>query len=294
VRVILCVVAVVLAAAVCLIAQDASQDVPYTLKLNASLVSVDVGVFDGSERPITNLGKEDFQIFEDGVRQDIRTFTPVSGGYSILLLIDHSGSMRSSWPLLLDALNEFMKRLRTQDQVAIATFDDDIEVAMDWRSAQNGNAAKIAMTANGRGTDIWNAVDWAVREVGYTKGRKGVIVFTDGGDRGRMNYDRVLQKVVDSGFPFYFVGMTTSDSSPQGNLRMKQMAEASGGRIYLPNSASELTGLYKQIAAELGAAYTLGYSPKNPPGDAKLRHIQVRPIDVRLHVTQSRTSYYAK
>jgi len=107
----------------------------YRLELSTSLVTVEVGVYDRLDKPVTNLGKDDFQVYEDGVLQPIRSFTPVSGGYRILLLIDHSGSMQSYWPFLLDGLNLFMRSLRPQDQVAIATFDSNVQVAMPWRSA---------------------------------------------------------------------------------------------------------------------------------------------------------------
>ena len=74
--------------------QTPLRDDEYRLELNTSLVTVEVGVYDRMDKPVTNLGKDDFRVFEDGVAQPIRSFTPVSGGYRILLLIDHSGSMQ--------------------------------------------------------------------------------------------------------------------------------------------------------------------------------------------------------
>jgi len=266
-------------------------DDQFRLEVSTTLVSVDVGVYDRNEKPITDLGKDDFRIYEDGVLQKIRNFTPVSGGYRILLLIDHSGSMQRAWSFLLDGLNLFMRNLRPQDQVAIATFDRNIQVAMDWRSAKEGYAERIGIAPDGMGTEIWSSVNWAVREVSRSEGRKGVIVFTDGEDRGD-EFDKTLARAVDSEIPFYFVGLTTENSV--GGLRMKRFAGETGGKSYFPKSPSELGPLYTSIARDLGTSYTISYAPLKPPGDNKLRRIEIRPIDTRLHLVQSRTGYYAK
>ena len=263
----------------------------YRLELSTSLVTVEVGVYDRLDKPVTNLGKDDFQVYEDGVLQPIRSFTPVSGGYRILLLIDHSGSMQSYWPFLLDGLNLFMRSLRPQDQVAIATFDSNVQVAMPWRSAREGNALRVGISPDGRGTIIWDSIRWAVREVIRSSGRKGVIVFTDGEDDG-LDFDKVLKYAAESEVPFYFVSVTSENT--QGGRRMKQFAQATGGKAYFPKSPNELGPLYTSIAQNLGTSYTIAYAPLKSPGDNKLRHIEIRPIDVRLRVNQSRTGYYAK
>ena len=263
----------------------------YRLELSTSLVTVEVGVYDRLDKPVTNLGKDDFQVYEDGVLQPIRSFTPVSGGYRILLLIDHSGSMQSYWPFLLDGLNLFMRSLLPQDQVAIATFDSNVQVAMPWRSAREGNALRVGISPDGRGTIIWDSIRWAVREVIRSSGRKGVIVFTDGEDDG-LDFDKVLKYAAESEVPFYFVSVTSENT--QGGRRMKQFAQATGGKAYFPKSPNELGPLYTSIAQDLGTSYTIAYAPLKSPGDNKLRHIEIRPIDVRLRVNQSRTGYYAK
>src|SRR5712671_365932 len=239
-------------------------DDQFQVVLNATLVSVDVGVYDRNEKAVTNLGKDDFRVFEDGVPQRIKNFTPVSAGYRILLLIDHSRSMDRYWSFLLDGLNVFMRTLRPQDKVAIATFDNNVEVAMPWRSAIEGNTEKVGIAPNGVGTEIWNSVDWAVREVSHSDGRKGVIVFTDGEDRGE-DFDKSMKHAVESEIPFYFVGVT-AENSP-GADRMKKFALATGGKAYFPKNANELGPLYLSIARELGTSYTLSYSPMKPPGD---------------------------
>ena len=93
-----------------------------------------------------------------------------------------------------------------------------------------------------------------------------------------------------SNIPFYFVGYDTSNETAAD---MKQLAEASGGHAYFPKAAEELTGVYEQIARDLGRAYSIAYATTKPP-DGKFRRIEVKPIDVRLRVAQSRDGYYAR
>ena len=162
---------------------------------------------------------------------------------------------------------------------------------MPWRSAQEGNALKVGISPDGRGTIIWDSIRWAVREVIRSSGRKGVIVFTDGEDDG-LDFEKVLKYASESEVPFYFVGVT-AENTP-GGVRMKQFAQATGGKAYFPKSPNELSPIYASMARDLGSSYTIAYAPLKPPGDNKLRHIEIRPIDVRLRVIQSRTGYYAK
>ena len=75
---------------------------------------------------------------------------------------------------------------------------------------------------------------------------------------------------------------------------MKQFAESTGGRALFPKNANDLVPLYASIARDLGTSYTISYSPLKPTGDNKVRRIEIRPVDVRLHLIQSRSGYYAK
>ena len=74
---------------------------------------------------------------------------------------------------------------------------------------------------------------------------------------------------------------------------MKQLAEVSGGRAFFPRAAEELGGVYEQIGRDLGRAYSISYASPNAP-DGKFRKIEVRTLDVRLKVAQSRDGYYAR
>src|SRR5262245_59505239 len=92
-----------------------AQDAPYILKVDVSTVSLDVAVFNPTGEPVTDLAKQDFAVYEDGRPQEIQSFASSTNPYNILLVVDRSGSMRSQFPFLIQALNRFMANLRSQD-----------------------------------------------------------------------------------------------------------------------------------------------------------------------------------
>src|SRR5215831_6814918 len=109
----------------------------YVLKVDVPVVSVDVTVHDSSGNAIKDLPVDAFELYENGVRQTIRYFLPVSAPYDILLLFDRSGSTQDKWPLMQRAVAGFITNLRQQDRIAIATFDSDFEVQQQWTADRN-------------------------------------------------------------------------------------------------------------------------------------------------------------
>src|SRR5262245_18458010 len=103
-----------------------AQDSLYTLKVDVSMVSVDVAVFNTAETPVPGLTKQDFVIYEDGRRQEIQSFASLDTPYNVLLVVDRSGSMASVFNFLINAVNRFIANLRGQDQFALATFDNSV------------------------------------------------------------------------------------------------------------------------------------------------------------------------
>jgi Ca-activated chloride channel homolog len=286
-----------------LTATGAAQE-EFQLKVNVALVSVDVGVFDRKGEAVTTLQRDDFQIFEDGVPQEIRNFEASGVSFNALLVVDRSRSMATAWDSVIAGLNRFMEVLRTQDRVAIAAFDSGIDMMTEWRGAKSGKQSRVGMSPDGSGTDFYGAATWAASYIKGEKGRKGVILFSDGKQSGggqsfgnsrsdsRSNSDlkKATETLRRANIPFYFIGYDTDTTSADA---MKQLAEASGGRAYFPQFAEELTKVYEQIARDLGRAYSISYATTKAP-DGKFRKIEVKPIDVRLRIAQSRDGYYAR
>jgi VWFA-related protein len=304
-------------------AQDPSQ-----VKVDVRLIVLDIYVDDASGKPVTNLTRNDFTIFEDGQPRQIRDFESAESPYSILLLFDRSSSTSEQWQYLVRALSRFLDRLPRQDRVAVAAFDDKAEMLFSWTSVQELSLRSITIPTNNAGTNVYGALEWAALELRKVKGRKGVVVFTDGVDnrlsKKLVSFDRdgipsvapmeadsdfqkMLRTVVAERNPFYFVAVN-SDQNPDprepynsfnekqrraARLRMQMVAEQSNGVLHLPTQVGDVESLYAKIGQELGNSYTLSFTPGKSASDDTFHRVEVRVGDKSLKVTQSRQGYYA-
>ena len=206
----------------------------FQLKVNVSLVSVDVGVYDRKGDAVTTLRKDDFLVYEDDQLQEIRAFEPSGVAFNALLVVDRSGSMRGAWDSMVSGLNRFMGVLRAQDRVAIAAFDSDDRDGLKMAKCAErapGTGRQSLRTAEAR---IFTALMvWAAGYIKGEKGRKGVIVFSDGKQSGGFgdSINQALERVRQVNVPFYFVGYNTDPKGALGN-------EAARGRVWRPGLLS--------------------------------------------------------
>lgn len=280
------------------VAAVAAQDSPYTLKVDVSMVSIDVAVFSKSGHPVTGLGKQDFVVYEDGRPQQIQAFASSETPYNILLVIDRSGSMTSTFPLLLEAVNRFIFNLRGQDQFALAAFDRSVKRLVDWRTVRSGSQQIIKLGTGGN-TDFYRALDWASNELGKVRGRKAALFYTDGEDYRVFDpkvdakaFRRALQTVRRVNAPFHFVGLSVNPE--RGGDHIKRIAEETGGQAHFVENIGDVLPLYDQISRELGISYTLGYISNKSARDGAHRRIQIEVPGTDYRISQSRTGYTAK
>jgi len=291
-RILLCVCLAVTAAASMM-----AQDPLYTLKVDVSMISVDVSVFNEKGTPVTDLSKEEFQVYEDGRPQDIQTFASSKDPYNVLLVIDRSGSMTSQFSFLIQAVNRFMTNLRVQDQFALATFDASVHQLIKWRSVQTGPRQTVKLEAGGD-TNFYAALEWAARELEKIRGRKAALIFSDGEDYRIYDptidakaFRKAVERVRQAKAPFNFVGLGADPE--RGGDHIKRLAEVSGGQAYFPENIEEVVSLYDEISRKLGIAYTIGYSSDRPMRDGTHRTIRIEVPGKEYRLSQSRVSYFA-
>jgi VWFA-related protein len=288
---------IVLAFVLMSVTRAAAQDSSYTLRVDVSMISVDVAVFNAAGVPVSNLSQEDFEIYEDGRPQQLKSFASLDSPYNVLLVIDQSGSMYSQVRFVSEAVNRFFSNLRTQDQIALASFNSQVHSLVKWRSVRSGSKQVINLGAGGN-TDFYGALEWTAKELGKVRGRKAVIFFTDGEDYriydpkpDAVAFRRALDKVRRTRVPFHFVGLGADPNL--GGAHLTRIAQETGGHAYFPKKIEEVVPLYDQISRELGISYTLGYLSDRPARDGSLRNIRVTVRNKEYRVSQSRTTYVA-
>jgi VWFA-related protein len=179
--------------------------------VDVSLVPVDIEITDSNGRPVTNLTRDDFQVFENGLPQQLASFDSVETPYNVLLLFDCSGSTEADWPFLVQAMNRFTQMLRLQDRVAVAQFGGGFKILQPW-SARSPSSQVVNVQPRDSvcmGTDLYAAVRRGISELEAVKSRKGVVILTDGrhgtipfrrSGGNSLNYSRYIDAVDDSDF----------------------------------------------------------------------------------------------
>jgi len=153
------------------------------IRVNTTLVTLPVAVMDRDGRYIPNLRKEDFRLWEDGVEQTVAVFSSVDKPFSVVLMLDTSGSTRFRLDDIQDAAITFVNQLRPDDRVMVVSFDDQVRVLTEFTSDRSRLRDAIRRTQPGDGTKLYDAMDLVMNQrLNSVDGRKAIVLFTDGVD----------------------------------------------------------------------------------------------------------------
>ena len=153
------------------------------IRVDTTLVTLPVSVTDRNGRYIPNLRKEDFRLWEDGVEQQVAFFSSVDKPFSVVLMLDTSGSTRFRLEDIQDAAITFVNQLRPDDRVMVVSFDDRVRVLSEFTSDRYRLRDAIRQTETGNGTRLYDAVDMVMNQrLNVVDGRKAIVLFTDGVD----------------------------------------------------------------------------------------------------------------
>jgi len=154
-----------------------------TIKVNVEMVSLPVVVSNKEGRRITGLSKEDFEVFEDGVQQEIAGFAATDEPVDVALLLDTSGSTELELAKIQRAAIDFVNQLHPDDEVAVVSFADDVTLQQDFSIDRDKNEYGIKKTRSGGCTVEYEAVWLGLEEVlKPKKERTALVLFTDGVD----------------------------------------------------------------------------------------------------------------
>jgi Ca-activated chloride channel family protein len=153
------------------------------IKVNTTLVTIPVSVMDRDGRYVPNLSKKNFRLWEDGIEQDVAFFATVDKPFSVVLMLDTSGSTRFRLEDIQDAAITFVNQLRLDDRVMVVSFDDDIRVLTEFTNDRHRLRDAIRRTRTGEGTKLYDAVDLVMNQrLNRISGKKAIVLFTDGVD----------------------------------------------------------------------------------------------------------------
>src|SRR3989440_4833343 len=161
-------------------ADDQDVDV---IKVSTTVVTVPVSVMDRNGRFVPGLEQDQFRLFEDGVEQRIAFFENAEQPFTIALMLDVSDSTKEKLAQIKSAATEFVNELKENDRVMVVVFDKNVTVLCDPTSDRRLVTLAIDRLKAGGGTSLYDAVDlMAVRQLKKIRGRKAIVLFTDGVD----------------------------------------------------------------------------------------------------------------
>lgn len=276
--------------------QEVDED--EVVKVDTSLVNLNVRVIDRANRPVNDVRQEEFKIFEDGVPQQIFSFTRAEVPISYGVVVDNSGSMKNQLEKVIDATRTIIEQNKPGDETFLERFvsSDEIAILQDFTANQEDLIDALdKMHTEGGQTAVLDAVYLAADHVGKhkrgdpltDKRRRALILVTDGEDRSSFYKQAELFEFLrENDVQIYVIGFVNELDTQGGFIRksskdksvnlLNKLATETGGRAFYPTSLSELPGIANEITKDLRTQYVVSYSPTNKRRDGTFRKVNVR------------------
>src|SRR5262249_12109101 len=297
------------------------------ISVETSEVMLPVTVRDRSGRFVSDLTRKDFHVFEDNREQPLSDLALRQVPVDVILMVDASSSVAAKLDDFRRAAEQLADKLDPNDRISLIKVDDRVQLLQDWTRIRYQLLRALTGIEVGMFTRFNDALVLAARDqFGTTQSRRAIIVLSDGVDSGRGTTSaEALQAILMAQVTVYVISnteisratkraqldsLTASDADARFNQlriddlreglhvldeseqRLAELATASGGRLYKPESFNQLGEAYRQVADELRRQYALYYTPLNKARDGSFRRVHVETSDPTF-TTATRVGYYA-
>lgn len=273
----------------------------YTIKVNVDMVVLGATVQDRKNALVSGLGKDNFQVYEDGVLQPIKYFSHEDIPVTVGLVVDNSGSMRPKRRDVIAAALGFARSSNPQDQMFVVNFNEHVSFGLPVNTPFTDQVAQLEkglsrFAADGE-TALYDAVAAALEHLkSGNRDRKILIVISDGGDNASKHSRGEIMALVDQhDAMIYTIGIFDEQDADRNPGVLKQLAKNTGGEAFLPESLKDVAPTCERIAHDIRNQYTIAYVPTNQKRDGRYRTIQVKAsTQGRGHLSvRTRTGYLA-
>ena len=283
---------------------DDQQPQAPSFRAGIDVVSLNVTVTDLDSRFVTDLTRDDFMVYEDGVQQEVNFFNRSQLPIALSLLIDTSASMDERMATAQEGAIGFAQRLRPEDLAEIIDFDSRVDILQGFTNDVELLEHAIRQTSAGGSTSLFNALYISLKELKKAPlatsdvRREAIVVLSDGDDTSSLiTLEEVLELAKRSETAIYSIGLKSNEVRSRAGFReadffLRQLAQETGGRAFFPNDVDDLPAIYRQISDELSSQYTLGYTSANPLRNGRWRQIVVR-VNREEVAARTKQGYYA-
>lgn len=281
----------------------AQEEPAATVKIDVRLVNVFVTVTDPHGAPVAKLTKDNFHLSEDGKEQKIAVFDKESAlPLSIIVAVDTSLSTKKDLPLELASARHFAHTiLRPVDAISLYQFSEIVDEVVPFTADVKTIDHGIDRIRVGSATALYDALYLGSRALDRRRGRKVMVVITDGGDTvSKVDYRDAVRAAQEAEAIVYSIIVVPVEASAGrdtgGEHALIQLSEDTGGKYYYASSLPQLDSAFRQISDELRTQYLLAYYPSQRTSDHEFRRIDVHldgVPDGGDYRVRNRTGYYS-
>lgn len=277
-----------------------------TFKVNVKLVNVFASVTDAGGTPVSSLKQDDFEIFEDGIPQQIAVFHRESElPLSIILAIDTSLSTRGDLKLELESARRFAHAiLRPIDGLSLFQFSEIVDQLTPFTADMKTIDRGINRVHPGAATALYDTLYLGSDALLDRRGRKVMVVITDGGDTvSKTSYQEAIREAQQAEVILYSIIIVPIENSAGrdigGEHALITLSRDTGGKYFYASGLEQLDAAFRQISDELRTQYLIAYYPSRRIADSDYRRIEIKvnpatkdyPDPAEL-VVRHRTGYY--
>jgi Ca-activated chloride channel homolog len=265
-----------------------------TYRAETELVNLNVTVVGPDAQVVEGLTADQFEVFEDGVLQDVQFFAAGEMPLDVVILLDTSSSMTSTLGLVQAAAARFAQALRADDRASVMGISGGLRILQPFTSDKTSVIDAIRRTRPSGRTPLYAAIYTALRELEQaresydTPRRQAMVVLSDGQDTSSgFGFDELIDAVRRQAVPIYTIAPRPSQpirarremvfgyTTREQDFELRRLASETGARAYFPVMLQHLAGVYEDIANELAHQYSLGYE-STAPAKTGFRRIGLR------------------
>lgn len=263
-----------------------------SIRMDVKMVMIPANVTDRDDRPILDLHREDFHLFEGAVEQKIESFSIDQAPVSLGIVFDASGSMRNKIDKSFSAVEQFLKTSLPGDEFFLVQFSDVPKLRIPFTPDGNEILAGLSLVQPQGWTAMFDAICIAVNQMRFAKNpRKALLILSDGGDNNsRYSGGEVINLLREADVRVYAIGLFD-------NARyLKKAADETGGAVATVHNMNDLPDAVDRLSTQVRSQYLLGYYPVQGQNDGKFHKVKLllsqAAGSLKLH-TSWRHGYYA-
>jgi VWFA-related protein len=274
----------------------------YVYRADVEEVVLNATVLDGT-RIVQDLTKNDFEVYEDGVKQNIVSFQHTDLPVSIALVIDNSGSMAKKRPAVNKSALDLIAASNPQDEAFVVNFSDEAFIDQDFTKSIAKLRDGLSHIESRGGTALYDAVvASADKLVADGKNPKQVLILiTDGEDNAStLTLEQTIRRVQQlSGPVIYSIGLLFGDEMSRGEVRharraLEMLSNETGGIAYFPKNVEQVDEIAGEVARDIRSQYTIGYRSSKPSSVPGFRRVELvaRGKGMGKLTVRTRTGYF--